>query len=496
MPDTIFEEKIHKILTKGKGPKVMLFDQSTSQILGNLIPHSKFLDHDFFLFDYITNKSRKKMSEITCFIVIKPTNYQLVIEELKSPFYDDYILLFTNYVPENIIIDLAQNDVRSCVRGVYEIYIDLFRQDHNLYSIYSQNCHYKSGISEFKSVCDGIFSFFRTIDMAPEIYVQKDSNFTKMIGTELSVRFTECKLRNDSKLIILDRKFDLISPLTYTWTYQSMINEFLDYSNGLVNLNNKTYTLDSDLFDNIKFKDLSTVATDLKSFIKNEGKKVSDGLIKNIEDNAKKSDMAEHHLDIYNCIIKDCMVNKELSEIEFDIIKNKKYKIDGLIRIIQDRSIEYEKRYKLLLIYLLKNHFNFDLLESNDLRVQSSISYCNDFKDRLVQFKHKYLSDKNYNRVTGSFKENVDIKLAYEPGIKKIVKDAINNKVSRILACIKQNEKTTKNIIIYVHGGLTYYEYKTVIEYVQRKKLLIKNVQVHLLTDSMITYRDLLQYNK
>lgn len=156
MVDTLLDTKVERILEMSSGVKALLFDDDTKSILSNLIPHSRFLEKDYFLFDNIANRRREKMAGITCVVVIRPENIKLLIEEVSDPFYEQYIVLFTNQVDPLMIEILATSDTRCVVSEVHEIYVDFLKQDEYLYTLFGARGGRHTPLYRKKRIADGL----------------------------------------------------------------------------------------------------------------------------------------------------------------------------------------------------------------------------------------------------------------------------------------------------------------------------------------------------
>lgn len=490
MTKSIFDIKLDEMLNLEKGPKILLLDEETSKIISNLISYSTFIAHDFFFFDLIS-KTRERLSQTTCFVIIKPYNVSHLKSELSSPKYDNYIILFTTKAPEQVIIELAKSDITSSVRGVYDLYIDVSMQDYNLYTT-NIKLHGKSDIKEIGRTCDSLFSIFQTLNYSPDVYVQGDSEIAKILGIEMCIRFRENPMPEGAKLMILDRKSDLISTLVYSWTYQAMLDEYFEYENGLVKFDKKTYCLNSDLFQDIKFLDINSAISVIKEYINLNNSKISDGIIKSIEERARKSEIGESLLVLYNKMVSDCLAVKELSGMEFEILRNNKIKIDQIKKIVNNKAVTLEKRLKLLIIWLLRNKFDWNTLDKSvDLR--NIVGHFCELKEYLIRFRNVFMKDNLKTNFIFGFRDECNIKLGFEPYIKRVVSDVFNERLNlKRFPCLKKNSNGCNELIIFVAGGLTYNEYRVVSEYIKSKNAGSDWMKVTLVSNEMINYKNVL----
>lgn len=230
--DILFKDQIEFILRRVSGVKVCLFDDESKQMISNSIPFSTFLNNDFFHFDFIYNKKRTPVSDISCIVILRPSSLKLLIEELVKPFYGCYIILFTNQIDPFALEIVANADVTGSVSEIHELYMDACKQDKFLYTIAS---------SKHSRVVDGLYSLIASLEIDPsiKIYSYNDRNNENQlglfeIGKELSVKASQHNFKKRGTVLLLKRDFDMITPLVYDWNYQSLIQEHLDIKNGIV----------------------------------------------------------------------------------------------------------------------------------------------------------------------------------------------------------------------------------------------------------------------
>ncbi|KAG0419413.1 Vacuolar protein sorting-associated protein 45, partial [Dictyocoela roeselum] len=416
MLDNIFAAKINYILSLGKGAKICLFDEESKEIYSNLIEYSKFLDNNFFIFEMIKNK-REKMN-LSCVVFLNSANLQYLLKELKTPAYPQYTIVFNDKITDKELEEIAVCDMNGIVVGVYESYIGLVRRDDFLYT-----CN-----DAFR----GIVSLLTTLEIFPKICVQSgyeksvdsvihsentklvsksssskvgiqsmeiDYNF-KNIHTQIHNEMRNFRFKTRGTLIFLDRLSDPFTPLIYNWRYLPMIKEYLDFK--YVVHSKKTYTLDDKFFVQNKFKDIYSVYNNLK-----ELRKAKDDDIFGVKE---KNEILEKHLDITNQILKECIKNKEISEIEMQILK-------GTFKGDLKKILKFEKVQiiKCLSIYCLRNVYNYKQV------LIKFPEYRHDVESFVRSVNHG-------NILVPRFRNDVDIKLGYEPPLGRVIEKFIKGR--------------------------------------------------------------------
>ena len=463
--DLLFKKQHDFILTRGGGIKACIFDEESKQIVSNLIPYSKFQDNDFFYFDYITNKERTVISNISCVVIIRPSSLKSLIEELSSPYYNNYIILFTNQIDPFVLEILANADTKAVVSEIHEIYVDAYKQSNFLYT-FQRNISTNSNSRKL----EGLMSLIMSLEICPNIKIQDDNLLG--LGKELSIKSRQYNFPKKGTVLILNRNFDLISPLVYDWHYQSLINEHLEYNNGIVNIYNnndsKKYSVNDIFFESNKFKIIHSVGDEIKNLVKELERnriRICNHQFDDIEEKAAHSLIVETHLSVYNAILKECINYKEMSENELEIIRNPSH----IFSIKNQKNLDEKFIKKMILLHFIRNVNNWDE-KSKDFP---------EFRDFIMKFKEKYSPiDFPYKP---SFNLESDIKLSYECPLKRIIKHIYFNKLNNnSFRNINDENGVIGPIIIYIDGGISYNEYRDALLYAQSI-----NIEVYFTSDSI-----------
>ncbi|AFM98514.1 Sec1-like vacuolar protein sorting-associated protein [Encephalitozoon hellem ATCC 50504] len=487
MHDDLLGKKVDEILTMGEGVKALLFDEDTKVILSNIIPHSRFLENDYFLFDSIMNRRREKIQGITCIAVIRPESIRWLIEEVSSPFYERYIILFTNQIDSLMLEILATSDVYCVISEVHEIYMDFFKQDNFLYTLHRTKVDDYASPSIRKRALDGIFSLIMNLGSIPTIKVQAGDKYLLEDSDMLNTRLTGLNLGQGGTLIMLDRSFDLYTPLLYEWRYQSLLYEHTEYENGIVRIGKKSYSVVGDpFFDASKFKDIYEVSEDIKGLIKKaefKKKRLHEFIFDDLEENTKLSRQLEAHLAQHGHVMKACLRLKDLSEIEMSILKNNKVSKEEIDEYLARKDISVIERSKLLIIYSLKNRKN----PSNEVKRHP------DLIDEVEAFTKRYpLLMPIWRHYGYRFDDDVDIKLGYQPAIKRVLRHWWTSRLDgKCFSTARESENPMSYIIVYIRNGITYSEYRALYEYYSTE--MEGKSRLYIVGDSMISYKNIMK---
>lgn len=440
MIDNLFDQKLNYILTLGKGIKICLFDNISKKIYSNLIGYTKFLENNFFIFEMLENKERKIM-DLNCIVFLNSQNLNLLLNELENPCYSQYIIIFNDNVTEIELEKMALHDNRGIVVGVYESKIGVIRHDNFLYTC--------------DNPVNGIMSLIETLEIYPKICLQK--GYKENIHSQIQNMMRNFKYKQIGELIFLDRNSDPFTPLIYNWKYLPMIKEYLNFKDVLKL--KKIYTLDDLFYNENKFNDIYTVYNNLKEF---RNKKTT-----NLFDIKEKNSILEKHLEITNQILKECIKNKEVSDFEMNILKSKSY--GEMNKIFK---FDKNQRLKCLLIYSMRNIYNY----------KEFLNKFPEYKNRIENYIYN-LDPKNI--LIPKFKDDVDIKLGYEPPLIRVIEKFIRGIRDNFYE-VNDHNYTNGPLIIYI-------EYITYLEYEYFLKISKKyNILIYIISKEIVTYKDLI----
>lgn len=461
--DAVFSPQIDFILKRGSGIKACLFDSETKQMISNIIPLSSFQDNGFFYFDYITNKNRTKVSGMTCVVILRPENLRMLLEEIVCPFYGNYIVLFTSQIDPFTLEIMANSDIHSIISEVHEINLELCRQSYNLYLTNS---------TKQKRSLDSILSILLTKNINPTILsTPENESFSSLLplGREISNKLTVYNLDKKGSLFLIDRSFDLITPLLYDWHYQSMINEHFNIDNSVIKVNNKSFILNDQFYNENKFNQITAVGESIRKLVEEFGsRKLGIDDFDEIQGRIHQKNIAEMHLTIYNKLIEEAMKIQTVSETQNTMLNSKEFDI---FKITADCDSD-NKCLQILLVYFLKYVKNWD--ETSKLFPK----YRTDLMRFYELMKPKSFCYKN------RFDSSVDPKLGYISPLSRIVKHYIQDKLKEN-SFVKMNINDEKGpLIIYIQGGVTMREYREMIAVSEEFKIEIIVISDEILTIS------------
>ncbi|CAB4067057.1 VPS45 [Lepeophtheirus salmonis] len=221
LPDLI-RQSLFDELDAIKGMKTLIMDSVTMGIIDLACSKSLIMKKEVFLFEDVTKfrQGRKrykdpKLSHLKAIVVIRNVNENIeaLIYELSNNSYNSYHLFFTNRIDSMTIKRLAEADMN-------EVGVTKF--------------NYKS--ADIKRFSEGLSAATKLLRMtSSSILYQSTSLETDRIAHSLSSSLESSNgFSDEGVILILDRRFDPITPLVFNWTYFNLIHELLGFNNNKV----------------------------------------------------------------------------------------------------------------------------------------------------------------------------------------------------------------------------------------------------------------------
>lgn len=231
----------------GKGMKVFLLGKDTLPLLSITYAQSELLKKEVYLFERIDNATRETMKHMRCIVYLRPTpeNVEHLCAELRNPRYGQYHLFFSNILPKPDIMKLANADEHEVVKEIQEFYADYIPiLDHvftvNMKSITSGMTSWDR--SSLKRSADSLISTLLSLRKFPVMRYSAKSELARALANSTmdimkeNGHLFEFRRGETPLLLVLDRRDDPVTPLLNQWTYQAMVHELLGIENNRVDL--------------------------------------------------------------------------------------------------------------------------------------------------------------------------------------------------------------------------------------------------------------------
>ena len=179
-------------------------------------------------------------------IFLQPSadNIKALKHELSTPKFGKYYIFFTNTVSRADLKILAESDRNELVEQVQQFYCDFLPLSSELWSVLSTSkllettrSFTSSGLTRTR---DSLTAYFSSLNKScNSIRYDSSSQICNDLASDLSKFITrqgDSESSSTLELIILDRRFDAITPLLLQWTYRAMLHEILTIQQGQIDL--------------------------------------------------------------------------------------------------------------------------------------------------------------------------------------------------------------------------------------------------------------------
>ncbi|XP_006462752.1 hypothetical protein AGABI2DRAFT_207344 [Agaricus bisporus var. bisporus H97] len=245
---------INKLVSTPPSMKVLLLDSHTTPIVSLASTQSTLLSYQVYLTDRIDNLKRDRMPHMkcVCFLQNSESSIEALEAELREPKYGEYYLYFSNVLSKSGIERLAEADECEVVREVQEYFADYAPLLPYLFSLnitpsinrplYGSNPTTWNP-EALDAHVQGLIAVLLSMRKKPIIRYERMSPMAKKLGSEIQRRIQAESSLFDFRLtqvppllLILDRRNDPVTPLLSQWTYQAMVHELIGIHNGRVDL--------------------------------------------------------------------------------------------------------------------------------------------------------------------------------------------------------------------------------------------------------------------
>ncbi|KDO31880.1 hypothetical protein SPRG_03096 [Saprolegnia parasitica CBS 223.65] len=262
---------VEKIIADGQldGMKALILDGETTKIISMVLSQSQILEKQVFLVEQLGAKTHERMAHLKAAVLLRPTlrNLELLKHELKAPKYGEYHIFFTNITSSDVLERLAEADEHEVVHQVHEYYADYMAINEHLFHF---NLHGALSLSVkganlanmtpknaalYQRSVDGLLAVLLSMKKKPIVRFVKHSDVAEKLARDVATRMQHedglFDFRQPSVaplLLILDRKDDPVTPLLSQWTYQAMVHELLGLFENRVDLERVVLSVTSDAF--------------------------------------------------------------------------------------------------------------------------------------------------------------------------------------------------------------------------------------------------------
>ncbi|KAI0121804.1 Sec1-like protein [Daldinia grandis] len=472
------------------------------------------------------NREKMRHLRCLCFVRPSPDSIQFLIDELRDPKYGEYYLYFSNVVKKSSLERLAEADDHEVVKQIQEHFADYLVINPDLFSlnltlpqqrIWNGNPDLWNPDS-LQRTTDGLIAILLSLKKKPFIRYERNSLLAKKLATEVRYHITQEEQLFDFRkvdtppiLLILDRREDPATPLLNQWTYQAMVHQLLGIHNGRVNLDEvpdvrpelKEIVLSQDqdpFFKKNMYLNFGDLGGNIKDYVEQyQSKTKNNANIESITDMKrfieeypefrKLSGNVSKHVTLVSELSRRVGAENllEVSEVEQSLACNDNHATDlrNVQRLIQSPSVTPENKIGLVALYALRyeKHPSNSLAMLVDLLTAAGGVPARqaDLVAKLLIYHHSLQQSQAAGGIADIFEpggifsgaraikglkgvENVYTQ--HSPHLETTLQNLIKGRLREQQYPFVEGGGTTRDkpqdIIVFVIGGATYEEAKTV----------------------------------
>ncbi|KAF6212087.1 hypothetical protein GE061_012607 [Apolygus lucorum] len=498
----------------GPGMKVLLLDKQTTSIISMVYSQSEILQKEVYLFERLdVPGSIEPMKHLKCIVFVRPTkdNVGLLCNEIRNPRYGMYYIYFSNIISKSDIKTIAECDEIEVVREVAEFYGDYLSVSPHLFSLNINGCYQGTQWNpvHLQRSVQGIVSVLLSLKKCPFIRYQSGSDMAKRLADKIREVVTKEEVLFDFRhsevppmLLILDRRFDPITPLLTQWTYQAMVHELLTISNNRVNmshvpgvskeLSEVVLSSEHDEFyaENL-YNNYGEIGQTTKELINEFQKKAkSHQKVESIQDMKQFVESYPHFKKMSGTVSKHLMIIGELSnlvgkrnllevsEVEQEIACQDQHShhLHRVRALIGNQKIRNEEAARLVMLYALKyrRHSSHDISGLVDgLRKRGAPeslytmvkSICNFAFQEDTSSSANLVNQEAMVKITKRFFKDLkgveNVYTQHVPALKEVIEDLIRGRLKENVYPFLGNPpsgRRVQDIFVFIIGGITYEE--------------------------------------
>mmetsp|Transcript_16566 Transcript_16566/g.28042 ORF Transcript_16566/g.28042 Transcript_16566/m.28042 type:complete len:620 (+) Transcript_16566:138-1997(+) len=261
MREIVQKKFLDEVIGTAAGWKVLVMDESATKVISAALTMYDIMERRVTLVEQLL-KNRQPFPDMDVIYLASPTIESVTkisgdFESRAKAKYGNVHIFFIDTAPPEVFTALQSNGLLvSKVKTFKEINLDFIAAESNAYHFDMTDSLEKlygtdKDLSYPARLGKKLANLCTSLNEHPSIRFQGSSAFAREIATSLHQNILQYKRSNPTfwtygddhvhhereraQILIVDRSFDCLSPLMHEYTYQAMVNDLLDISEGVIN---------------------------------------------------------------------------------------------------------------------------------------------------------------------------------------------------------------------------------------------------------------------